>query len=64
MSGKGSKARPYSVDHKTFANNWDAIFRKDPREIEDNLAEDEEFARISANTRQTDGKTTTDALKS
>ena len=26
MSGKGSKPRPYSVDRKTFDNNWDRIF--------------------------------------
>jgi predicted HAD superfamily Cof-like phosphohydrolase len=26
MSGKGSKARPYSVDGKEFADNWDRIF--------------------------------------
>ena len=28
MSGKGSKPRPLSVDRKTFAENWDAIFSK------------------------------------
>ena len=28
MSGKGSKPRPYSVDQKQFASNWDAIFNK------------------------------------
>lgn len=27
--GKGSKPRPYSVNLKTFDNNWDAIFKKD-----------------------------------
>jgi hypothetical protein len=26
--GKGSTPRPYSVDQKTFDNNWDAIFDK------------------------------------
>jgi hypothetical protein len=26
--GKGSKPRPYSVDQKTFDNNWDKIFSK------------------------------------
>lgn len=26
--GKGSSPRPYSVDHETFANNWDLIFGK------------------------------------
>jgi len=28
MSGKGSSPRPFSVDHKTFSDNWDKIFRK------------------------------------
>jgi len=28
MSGKGSRPRPYSVDRKTFDNNWDMIFSK------------------------------------
>lgn len=26
--GKGSRPRPFSVDYKTFSNNWDAIFKK------------------------------------
>jgi hypothetical protein len=26
---KGSRARPFSVDQKTFDNNWDNIFKKD-----------------------------------
>ena len=30
MSGKGSRPRPYSVSQDTFANNWDAIFKKEP----------------------------------
>lgn len=24
--GKGSRPRPYSVDRKTYENNWEAIF--------------------------------------
>lgn len=28
MSGKGSRPRPFSVDRKTFENNWDKIFKK------------------------------------
>ena len=40
--------RPYSVDLKTFDNNWDNIFRKpDPRVIEDQQNEDEAFERIA-----------------
>jgi len=27
MSGKGSKPRPYSVDRKTFEQNWNNIFK-------------------------------------
>jgi hypothetical protein len=45
--GKGSSPRPYSVDQKTFADNWEKIFgKKNPKEIDDLLAEDEEFKRI------------------
>lgn len=29
MSGKGSAPRPYSVDQKTFGDNWDRIFKKE-----------------------------------
>ena len=44
---KGSFPRPYSVDLKTFDNNWDNIFRKpDPRVIEDQQNEDEAFDNI------------------
>jgi len=27
-AGKGSTARPFSVDAKTFEDNWDRIFKK------------------------------------
>jgi hypothetical protein len=27
--GKGSRARPFSVDQQTFNSNWDNIFKKD-----------------------------------
>lgn len=26
--GKGSKPRPFAVEHEQFASNWDAIFAK------------------------------------
>jgi hypothetical protein len=26
MNGKGDSPRPLSVDHETFANNWDRVF--------------------------------------
>lgn len=37
--GKGSVPRPFSVDHKTFSDNWDAIFNKKPPQPIDDLAE-------------------------
>jgi hypothetical protein len=47
--GKGSSPRPYSVDQKTFSENWNNIFKKkDPKEIDDAIAEDEEFKRIAS----------------
>jgi hypothetical protein len=46
MSGKGSSPRPYSVDKKTFDDNWERIFRKDKRVEEDAQAEDEEWKRL------------------
>jgi hypothetical protein len=44
---KGSLPRPYSVDLNTFDNNWDNIFRKDPKVIEDQKIEDEAFDHIA-----------------
>ncbi len=38
MSGKGSRPRPYSVDQKTFDNNWDRIFNKS--NVEDDVSTD------------------------
>lgn len=32
MAGKGSSPRPYSVDQKTFADNWDRIFKKEDQD--------------------------------
>jgi len=33
MSGKGSTPRPFSVDRKTFDDNWDRIFKNDYQDI-------------------------------
>lgn len=45
--GKGSSPRPYSVDRKTFENNWDKIFKKpDPKALDDEQAEKEAFESI------------------
>jgi hypothetical protein len=41
--GKGSKSRPFGVDFDKYSSNWDAIFRKSPREIDDAVIEDEAF---------------------
>jgi hypothetical protein len=52
---KGSSPRPYSVSQKEFANNFDAIFRKpDPRIVEDQKIEDEEFERIAQSSQVKD----------
>jgi hypothetical protein len=47
--GKGSSPRPYSVSQDEYSKNWDAIFKKDPRTIEDQKNEDEAFERIRLN---------------
>ena len=46
--GKGSSPRPFSVDKKTFDENWDKIFKakSDPRIMEDLKNEDEAFEYI------------------
>jgi hypothetical protein len=33
--GKGSAPRPFSVDQKTFGDNWDLIFNR-KKKVEDN----------------------------
>lgn len=40
--GKGSRPRPYSIDQKTFDNNWDNIFGKKNKEPEIPVLENEE----------------------
>ena len=34
MSGKGSRPRPFSVDHSTFSSNWDKIFGATPGRVD------------------------------
>ena len=44
--GKGSAPRPYSVDHNTFANNWELAFgkkKKQEKEINESALRDEFF---------------------
>jgi hypothetical protein len=33
--GKGCKPRPFSVDQKTFDTNWDNIFKKEKKTIDE-----------------------------
>ena len=52
---KGSRPRPYSVSQNQFSNNYDAIFRRpDPRKIEEQKIEDEEFERIAKSSQVKD----------
>lgn len=41
--GKGSKSRPLGVGFDKYSSNWDTIFRKSPKEIDDAVIEDEAF---------------------
>lgn len=43
--GKGSSPRPFSVDQKTFANNWDNIFNKN-NQVEITPEEDEAWKEL------------------
>ena len=40
---KGSKSRPLGVEFDKYSSNWDSIFGKSPKEIEDAVMEDEAF---------------------
>jgi len=33
MAGKGSKARPLSVERQVFSDNWDRCFKKKQKEL-------------------------------
>lgn len=46
MAGKGSSPRPYSVDQKTFADNWDRIFKKEDQD-EDRSLDQELFGPVT-----------------
>ena len=43
---KGSRARPLDVEYHKYSSNWDAIFKKSPKEIDDAVIEDEAFKLI------------------
>lgn len=41
--GKGSRPRPFEVDHDKFANNWDKIFgKKDIKEEQKSTSKEPE----------------------
>ena len=40
---KGSRSRLQDVGYDKYSSNWDAIFFKSPKEIDDAVAEDEAF---------------------
>jgi len=45
--GKGSSPRPYSVDQKTFGDNWDRIFSKKTPTFRDLEEDADERARLA-----------------
>lgn len=57
MSGKGSKPRPYSVDHNTFDSNWDSIFNKKKK------TDQEKFDEAIIKNEYSDKLTTEEALQ-
>lgn len=58
--GKGSAPRPYSVDQKTFDNNWDAIFGKKKKpdyEADDGPLTEDQLQQIKDSVKDNDNKT-------
>ena len=53
---KGSSPRPFSVSQDKFAENFDNIFRKNKRVEEEQLEEDDEFARFARETEIKDSE--------
>jgi len=47
MAGKGSNPRPFSVDQKTFSDNWDKIFKKSPVKVNPKSLDQEAFGPVS-----------------
>jgi len=40
---KGSRVRPQAVEYDKYSSNWDSVFSKSPKEIDDAVIEDEAF---------------------
>lgn len=47
MSGKGSNPRPFSVDQKTFSDNWERIFKKNENNDSEKSLDQEVFGPVS-----------------
>ncbi len=43
---KGSKSRPLGVEFDKYSSNWDSVFGKSPKEVEDAVIEDEAFKNV------------------
>ena len=43
---KGSKSRPLGVEFDKYSSNWDSVFGKSPKEIDDAVMEDEAFNQV------------------
>ena len=43
---KGSRFRPQEVGYDKYSSNWDTVFDKSPKEIDDAVIEDEAFKLI------------------
>ena len=43
---KGSRSRPQEVGYDKYSSNWDTVFDKSPKEIDDAVIEDEAFKLI------------------
>jgi hypothetical protein len=60
--GKGSAPRPFSVSKEEFDNRWDNIFKKSPKEIQDDELEDEAFKIVEDRMRVTGTQGETDKV--
>ena len=43
---KGSRSRPLDVSYDKYSSNWDSVFGRTPKEIDDAVIEDEAFKLI------------------
>ena len=43
---KGSRTRPQEVGYDKYSSNWDTVFSKSPKEMDDAVIEDEAFKLI------------------